>query len=164
MSSKFTTWKIFALAVSAILLSACATETATLAAIGRTPTFPSASLTTPSTPTPTIHLPATDEVILTIPNPQPFFGQEGESPADFWMRACQALLCLPVLNITEGEQVGENEFRFFVEFIGEDGRRFEMGACCGADPAEALPVWQFAFPVKKINGEWKVTRGPLFMP
>lgn len=94
----------------------------------------------------------------------PIYPLEGESPDEYWGRACQVLLCLPVLAITDGEKISEDEFKFYVEFIWVDGRRFEFGACCGADPAEIPPVWQFTYPVRKIDGQWKVIRGPLFMP
>jgi hypothetical protein len=78
---------------------------------------------------------------------------------------CTAVLwCLPVADITDTEQVSENEFIFHVVFMQPDGTRFEIGACCGGDPAATPPVWQFAYPVQKIDGVWKVMRELLFTP
>jgi hypothetical protein len=88
-----------------------------------------------------------------------------ETLAEYWAYICSTLLqCLPVAEITNTEQVSNNEFIFDVVFMQPDGRRFEIGACCGGDPAASPPVWQFAYPVKKINGIWKVMRGPIFTP
>lgn len=74
------------------------------------------------------------------------------------------LWCLPVTEISDVEQVSENEYIFYVVFMQPDGTRFEIGACCGGDPAATPPVWQFAYPVQKIDGVWKVMREPLFTP
>jgi hypothetical protein len=77
---------------------------------------------------------------------------------------CGFLWCLPVADITDTEQVSEDEFIFYTVFMQPDGTRFAIGACCGGDPAATPPVWQFAYPVKKIDGVWKVMREPLFTP
>jgi hypothetical protein len=90
--------------------------------------------------------------------------ESGEDLGAYWERVCQGVLCLPVSGTTQAEQVAEDEIIFYVEFVMEDGTRFELGACCGANPAEFPPVWQFRYPVKKIAGAWKVMRGPLYMP
>jgi hypothetical protein len=95
------------------------------------------------------------------------FGEErpaGESHETTWLIACQAILCLPVGAIDDGQQVSGDDFLFYVEFVSPEGARFEMGGCCGADPAQYLTVWQFAYHVKKIDGRWKVMRAPLYVP
>jgi hypothetical protein len=91
--------------------------------------------------------------------------QPGESEAAFWSRACSVgVMCLPVYKIDSQEKLSDDEYVFFVEFIFVDGSRFELGACCGANAAENPAVWQFRYPVKKIDGTWKVMRGPFFVP
>jgi hypothetical protein len=88
----------------------------------------------------------------------------GETLEAYWEYICNFLWCLPVAEVTDVEQISEDEYLFYVVFMWPDGRRFEIGACCGGDPAAYPPVWQFAYPVQKIDGEWKVMRGPLFTP
>lgn len=88
----------------------------------------------------------------------------GETIDEYWEYMCEFLWCLPVADITDTEQVSEDEFIFYTVFIQPDGTRFAIGACCGGDPAATPPVWQFAYPVKKIDGAWKVMRAPLFTP
>jgi hypothetical protein len=87
-----------------------------------------------------------------------------ESIQDYWEYLCAYLWCLPVAEITEVQKVSESEYLFYVVFMSFDGTRFEIGACCGGDPAATPPVWQFAYPVQKIEGVWKVMRTPLFTP
>lgn len=105
----------------------------------------------------------------------PYFGGEkieyaremmpNETLAEYWEYICTTVLqCLAVSGITNAEQVADDEFIFYVVFVQPDGRRFEMGACCGGDPAASPPVWQFAYPAKRIDGMWKVMRGPIFTP
>ena len=88
----------------------------------------------------------------------------GETVEDYWEYICNFLWCLPVAEIIDTEQVSEDKYLFYVVFIQQDGTRFEIGACCGGDPAGTPPVWQFAYPVQKIDGVWKVMRAPLFTP
>ena len=90
--------------------------------------------------------------------------QPGESVDEYWNFLCDYYWCLPVTEITAMEQISENEYTFYTVFMQTDGRRFEIGACCGGDPAAMPPVWQFAYPVQKIDGVWKVMRPPLFTP
>jgi hypothetical protein len=87
-----------------------------------------------------------------------------ESVQEYWDFLCDYYWCLPVVEITATQRVSENEFIFDTVFRWPDGSRFEIGACCGEDPAATPPVWQFAYPVKKIDGVWKVMRAPLFTP
>jgi len=88
----------------------------------------------------------------------------GETIDAYWEYLCGFLWCLPVTEITALEQVSENEYIFYVVFMLPDETRFEIGACCGGDPAATPPVWQFAYPIRKIDGVWKVMRTPLFTP
>ncbi len=88
----------------------------------------------------------------------------GETMDAYWGYLCGSLWCLPVTEISDVKQVSESEYIFYVVFMLPDGTRFEIGACCGGDPAATPPVWQFAYPVQKIDGVWKVMRGPLFTP
>ena len=89
----------------------------------------------------------------------------GETMGEYWEYICTTVLwCIPVTDITDTEQVSESEIIFHVVFMQPDGSRFMIGACCGGDPAATPPVWQFAYPVQKIDGVWKVMRGPLFTP
>jgi hypothetical protein len=88
----------------------------------------------------------------------------GESVAEYWQHLCEYLWCLPIAGITEVRQTSADEYIFYAVFMQDDGTRFEIGACCGGDPAANLPIWQFAYPVRLVEGEWKVMRGPLFTP
>ena len=91
--------------------------------------------------------------------------QTGESLADFLQSLCTTqLFCLPIAEVTETMQVSENEFLFYVVFVNKNGTRLEGGACCGGDPAATPAIWQFAYPVEKIDGAWKVMRLPLYFP
>jgi hypothetical protein len=87
-----------------------------------------------------------------------------ESEEAYWDYLCDYYWCLPVVEITATQQVSEDEFVFDTVFRWPDGTRFELGACCGEDPAATPPVWQFVYPVKKIDEVWKVMRPPIFTP
>ena len=87
-----------------------------------------------------------------------------ETTEEYWEYICNYWWCLPVAEITGVEQVSADEYRFYAVFVFPDGSRFEVGACCGGDPAAHPPVWQFAYHVRRIDGEWKVMRAPLFTP
>jgi hypothetical protein len=99
------------------------------------------------------------EVDEFLRNPEP-----DESIEAYWDYLCDYYWCLPVVEITATQQVFEEEFLFDTVFRLPDGSRFEIGACCGEDPAATPPVWQFVYPVQKIDGVWKVMRPPLFTP
>lgn len=88
----------------------------------------------------------------------------GEAVAEYWKYLCENLWCLPVAEITEVEHASADEYIFYTVFVQGDGTRFEIGACCGGDSAATPPVWQFAYGVRLIEGEWKVMRAPLFTP
>jgi hypothetical protein len=88
----------------------------------------------------------------------------GETVDAYWKYICGLSWCLPVAEITDTKQVSAYQYIFYTVFIQPGGTRFEIGACCGGDPAATPPVWQFAYPVQKIDGVWKVMRAPLVTP
>ena len=90
--------------------------------------------------------------------------EPGESPEAYWVEFCRIIWCLPIAEITSAEQVSVDEYLFYVVFTHPEWGRFEIGACCGGDPAAHPPVWQFAYPVRRIDSAWKVMRAPLFTP
>ena len=82
-----------------------------------------------------------------------------------WQAVCtRQTLCLFVARIVEQKTVAQDEFKFVVEFIWRDGTLFKLGPCCGATEAEAPPVWQFPYTVKKVNGAFEVMEGPVYVP
>jgi hypothetical protein len=88
----------------------------------------------------------------------------GETTEAYWEYICGYSWCLPIAQVSHTDQTSEDEYLFYVVFVQPDGTRFEIGACCGGDPAATPPVWQFAYPVRQVDGEWKVMRAPLFTP
>ncbi|HLF90975.1 MAG TPA: hypothetical protein VI451_18675, partial [Anaerolineales bacterium] len=98
--------------------------------------------------------------IVVVPNPE----SPPSDPGQFWEEACHLLQCLLVANIVEEEQIAPDEFRFVIEFVWDDGTRFQFGPCCGATEADMPPVWQFPYMVKKIDGQMKVMEPPVYVP
>jgi len=92
------------------------------------------------------------------------YGPPGADLEAWWQTACGSMLCLPVAAITEVQQSSPDEYLFYIEFLAENGTTFVMGPCCGGSPAETPAVWQFAYPVKKVDDRWTVMRTPLFVP
>ncbi len=92
------------------------------------------------------------------------YGPPGDDLGAWWQTACGSMACLPPAAISAGEQTGFDEYTFYVEFLSPEGGVYQYGPCCGGNPAETPPVWQFAYPVKKIDGEWQVMRTPLWLP
>ncbi len=85
--------------------------------------------------------------------------------AALWQAVCtRQTLCLSVARIVEEKPVAPDEFEFVIEFIWRDGTLFKFGPCCGASEAEMPPVWQFPYTVKKIDGQYRVMRGPVYLP
>jgi hypothetical protein len=85
--------------------------------------------------------------------------------AALWQAVCtHQTLCLSVAQIVEEKAVAQDEFEFVVEFIWRDGTLFKLGPCCGATEAEMPPVWQFPYAVQKIDGEFLVMEGPVYIP
>ncbi len=88
-----------------------------------------------------------------------------EDYAALWQAVCtRQTLCLSVAGIVEEKQVAPDEFEFVIEFIWRDGTLFKFGPCCGATEAEIPPVWQFPYTVKKIDGQYRVMEGPVYLP
>ena len=84
---------------------------------------------------------------------------------DLWQAACtRQTLCLLVSRIVEEKVIAPDEFELVVEFVWLDGTLFKLGPCCGATEAEMPPVWQFPYTIKKIDGQFKVMQGPVYMP
>jgi hypothetical protein len=92
------------------------------------------------------------------------YGPPADDLGAWWQTACGSMLCLPAATISEVKQTGAEEYTYYVEFLWNDGTIYQYGPCCGGNPAETPPVWQFAYLVKKIDGEWKVLRTPLWLP
>ena len=85
--------------------------------------------------------------------------------AGLWKAACSHQSpCLLVSRIVEEDPISQDEFEFVVEFVWLDGMLFKLGPCCGATEAEMPPVWQFPYTVKKIDGQFKVMEGPVYVP
>ncbi len=82
--------------------------------------------------------------------------------ARLWEHA--PLMYLLVSNIFEETPIAPNEFLFIVEFMWDDGTRFQFGPCCGASEADMPPVWQFPYTVKIIDGQMKVLGMPVYVP
>jgi hypothetical protein len=92
------------------------------------------------------------------------YGSPGDDLGAWWQTACDSMMCLPAAAITDAQQSGMEEYTFFVEFLWNDGTIYVQGPCCGGSPSERPSVWQFAYPVQKIDGQWKVMHTPLFVP
>lgn len=85
--------------------------------------------------------------------------------AALWQAVCtRQSLCLSVARIVEEKAIAQDEFEFVIEFIWRDGTLFKFGPCCGATEAEMPPVWQFPYIVRKINGQFRVMEGPVYLP
>ncbi|HSQ17673.1 MAG TPA: hypothetical protein VLM83_08255 [Anaerolineales bacterium] len=89
--------------------------------------------------------------------------EPGESPEAYWADICNFLCCLPIAEVTAVEQVSADEYRFYVVFAHPLGGRLDRVPCCSAFSAAHPPVWQFAYPVQRVDGVWKVMRAPLFI-
>jgi hypothetical protein len=74
------------------------------------------------------------------------------------------LVCREVKQVLRGEQSAENEFEFWVEFANEDGTLFVLGPCCGENETTMPPVSEFQFFVERVDSEFLVHGGPVYMP
>lgn len=95
--------------------------------------------------------------------------QNPDIPADdyaaLWQAVCtRQTLCLSLARIVDEKAVAQDEFEFVVEFVWRDGTLFKFSPCCGATEAEMPPVWQFPYTVKKIDGQFRVMEGPVYVP
>jgi hypothetical protein len=82
--------------------------------------------------------------------------------AGFFEYACQSLArCLQVKSVQLVGQA-ENEFRFTLEFINDDGSLFLSGPCCGGS---GEPQSQFPFRVTRTPaGKFLVMDLPVYVP
>jgi hypothetical protein len=88
-----------------------------------------------------------------------------EDVAALWEATCtRQTLCLWVSRIVEENQVASDTFEFSVEFVWKDGTLFILGPCCGASEAEMPSKWQFKYTVQKIDGEFLIMEGPVYIP
>jgi hypothetical protein len=74
------------------------------------------------------------------------------------------LMCLPPLDILKEETLSENRFAFTLHLVNRDGEVFEIGACCGADPEDVIPIREFVFEVEQRGAEFKVLTLPPYVP
>lgn len=74
------------------------------------------------------------------------------------------LQCLPARSAVFQERTEAGEFIFVVEFENEDGSLFVRGPCCGADETDMPSERQFLFPVKRIEGQFRVMDLPVYVP
>jgi outer membrane murein-binding lipoprotein Lpp len=83
-----------------------------------------------------------------------------------WQYGCQmnGLQCLTLRTATFQEVTNTGEYVFTVEFNTQDGRRFELGACCGEEPTSP-PLYQFEYRVvESTDGQFRVLDLPVYMP
>ena len=58
-----------------------------------------------------------------------------------------------VHDVTQAEQIAEDEYQFVVRFDAGGGEIFVLGPCCGADETEMPPVSEFwSIPIYDIQG------------
>ena len=83
-----------------------------------------------------------------------------------WRYGCQmnGLQCLIVRTVTFKEVTDTGEYVFIVEFNAQDGRLFELGACCGEE-STTPPLYQFEYRVMEGgDGQFRVLDLPVYMP
>lgn len=66
-----------------------------------------------------------------------------------------------VLNI---RKVKDDEYSMVVRFFKKNGDIYVLGPCCGATEEEMPSQEKFDFTVKKIEGEFRVTTPPIYVP
>ncbi len=72
--------------------------------------------------------------------------------------------CLPLRSILKEEALSDTEFLFTVQFVNENGEIFEIGACCGEDPENVVPVSEFDFLVELQGEDYRVVSLPPYIP
>jgi hypothetical protein len=79
-------------------------------------------------------------------------------------RGCthNGLQCLRLKRIVAEQAVSDNEFRFVVEFLNDDGSLFELGPCCGASSGKITT--RFPYLVRRVSGEYLVQDLPVYVP
>jgi hypothetical protein len=82
-------------------------------------------------------------------------------------RGCQqnGFICrLTVGNVIETNQTDDITFEITVQLMTPTGELFQLGPCCGADPASNPPVTRFKYSVQKIDGRYQVLTLPPWTP
>jgi hypothetical protein len=82
-------------------------------------------------------------------------------------RGCQqnGFFCkLTVGNVIETNQTDDITFEITVQLMTPNGELFQLGPCCGADPASNPPVTRFTYNVQKIDGRYRVLELPPWTP
>jgi len=69
-----------------------------------------------------------------------------------------------VQNETHGEALLNYGGIVWVYNPASDGSPFELGPCCGADPATSPPQTEFVFTVEWQDGLFKVLELPVYLP
>lgn len=93
------------------------------------------------------------------------YNPDGETEhTDIIENYCEATLtCLPAV-IIGTKKISDEEYVFSTQFKKDDGTIFVFGPCCGATEEEMPPRDIFDYTVKKIDGKFKVTTPPIYVP
>ena len=74
-------------------------------------------------------------------------------------------LCdLHIGEIMQFEKVSDLAIQFTLTLEGSDGSSFELGPCCGEDPASASPQYEFVYTVAWQGGRFQVMELPVYRP
>ncbi len=84
--------------------------------------------------------------------------------ADIMENYCTSVPSCLKVNIRDAKKMNDGEYTFKVQFHQKDGKLFILGPCCGATEKEMPPQDTFDFTVKKIDGIFKVTTPPVYVP
>jgi len=74
------------------------------------------------------------------------------------------LQCLKIKSVINQQQVSSGEFKFTVQFANSDGTLFERGPCCGLTEEQMPTTTSLEYVVKKVNNNFLVTTGPVYIP
>ena len=91
---------------------------------------------------------------------------DADDHATLWQNGCQVngLQCLTVRTATLKEAKGADGYIFTVEFNTNSGALFELGACCGEEPATPSQS-QFEYRVVEgEDGQFRVLDMPVYVP
>lgn len=90
----------------------------------------------------------------------------GDDHAKLFQNGCSqnGLQCLVIKTVLQEEEMSTGQYLFTVEFAQDDGSLFTRGPCCGATETEMPPVSQFAYTVRKVNGQFLVQELPVYVP
>jgi heat shock protein HslJ len=90
----------------------------------------------------------------------------GDDHAKLFQNGCSqnGLQCLVIKTVLQEEEISTGQYLFTVEFAQDDGSLFTRGPCCGVTETEMPPVSQFAYTVRKVNGQFLVQELPVYVP